>query len=337
MKRYILIILAAMFVLAGCAPQIIEPTFTENQLATRVNQILTSMPTQTGVPTLAPTEAEQSATAEATAEPSDTATAPTDEASKKLPTIESQPATEEVQPTETQAAVQDPAATTAATVTVLATATPGIPPTAPPTEVLPDSDPRRTLGSPTTTDDMSSPSTWNWPLGYSEFSEMTFKDGKMILEGLSDVSGWRLPILGPGTDMYIEMKARPQDCEGSDNYGIIFNIPVFKEADRGYLYSISCDGKYRLSKWDGKEGDDGKMTTLIWWKSNPAINTGSMVDNRLGVLVKDEKISLYANGILLDEKSDDMYRDGYFGVFVNPDLTENLTIEIDEMSYWDLD
>ena len=80
-----------------------------------------------------------------------------------------------------------------------------------------------------------------------------------------------------------------------------------------------------------------RVITLIPWKTNEAIKPGAKVDNRIGVMTKDGEIGLYVNGILLEKVTDSTYKNGFFGVLVNPDFTEELTIEIDEMSLWNLD
>ena len=251
MKKLLSLMLVCMIFISACTPSTVEPTFTNEQLATRVNQILTSMPTYTSAPTLAPTAEEQTGTGGTTVMPADTAVVPPeDTATPQLPT-------ETLQATEETAITGTPSETTA-TGTADAGATPGITQTPGPTEELPDSDPRLTLGTPTTVDTMDKTTTWNWPTGKLEFTSTRFENGKLILTGLTDVTGWQLPILTYTADKYIEMKAQARECRGSDNYGMIFNVPVFLEADRGYLFAISCDGKYQLRKWDGKFGEKGQ-------------------------------------------------------------------------------
>jgi hypothetical protein len=49
-----------------------------------------------------------------------------------------------------------------------------------------------------------------------------------------------------------------------------------------------------------------------------------------------KKLSLYANGVLLKEVSDDIHLSGKFGVFVGSVKTPDFTVLVDEMAYWDL-
>jgi len=48
----------------------------------------------------------------------------------------------------------------------------------------------------------------------------------------------------------------------------------------------------------------------------------------------DNRLILYVNGEKIDELSDDTYAEGFFGLYVNRDITENLTIVVDKVSYW---
>lgn len=316
MKKAILIVILVLM-LAACAP---EQEETDDQMATRVAQILTEeyvAPTQTEI--LPPDAIQISPT----------------------PQIEEEETPEGVliiSPTPT-ATVPSLTPTQTSTSTITPTPTATFTNTPEPSPTPPDSDPRRVLGAPASTDPMNSIETWHWPAGTQEFTAIDFNDGYMELTGLKEVAGWRLPMTPAGTDMYIEMTVRTGECTGEDSYGIIFRIPVFHEADRGYLFTISCDGFYRLTKWDGKAGEAGQGWRLVDWRASPYINAGSNQVNRIGVMTYGNRFYLYANGYLLNdsfilEDNDDPYHGGHFGAFVAAKNTENFTIYVDEMSYW---
>ncbi|HSV86959.1 MAG TPA: hypothetical protein VLH85_10315 [Levilinea sp.] len=344
MKRNAIIIslMLAMVLLAGCFPAP-DVTTADADMATRVAAILTEMPTGEGA---TPPEEPVAATpeeVEVTQAPTDTPEAtPTEEI---LPPTETPLPSPTAVPTETPmpdattmpaiplfTATQPAAANP--TPTPPATLTPGVvPPVS--TPVAPGStDPRNRLGAPSSTDPMNNATTWNWPSGVNPFTSIDFRDGAMRLTGLTEDAGWRLPLLPSTTNLYIEMTAYSPSCSGRDNFGIIFRVPVMREADRGYLFSVSCDGRYNLWMWDGKEGLEGKATTLIGWKTSAVIQSGSNATNRIGVMTYDDRLILYINGVKVDEIKDKTYVAGNFGVFVNPDSTENYTIVIDEMNYW---
>ena len=75
--------------------------------------------------------------------------------------------------------------------------------------------------------------------------------------------------------------------------------PTCSLADRGYLFGISCDGKFALRKWS-----IDTMTVLENWKTNDAILIGSNQTNRLGIMAKGNELKLYINGVLVDTVKD---------------------------------
>jgi len=83
--------------------------------------------------------------------------------------------------------------------------------------------------------------------------------------------------------------------------------------------------------WDGET-----MTNLLTPTESAAILAGSEKENRLGIWARGEKLGLYANGLLLREIEDDTFvKEGSFGIWVGARQTENFTIHVDEIAYWD--
>jgi len=328
MKRF-LPFLIILWVVAGCTG---GPVQSDADMATRVAQVLTSMPTNTGQPlspSPVPTETSP-AVVVVTLPPTDTVQPEETEAAAATDTLE--PTQEPIEaPTQTVEATATPQATSAG-------GSPTPPPTlAPggPTPTFPAGDPRLKLGSSTSTDPMNDEDTWVWPTGDSPFTDIVFKNGYLWLTGLTEKSGWRLPLLQTLPNMYIEMTANPGKCVTRDNYGIIFRVPNFRAADRGYLFAVACEGKYALWMWDGRVKPNGKATMLVTWKDSKAILKGPNQWNRVGVLTQADRITLYVNGVKLEEVSNSTYKDGAFGIFVNPaDDSGNFTLQVDEMSYW---
>jgi hypothetical protein len=316
MKKVFWIIILIL-ALAACSPQ---TELTDEQMATRVAQILTEEYVAPPATELPPPEAIQST---ATTEPQQANTP------EGVLVISATPT----------ATVPTPTFTVTSTSTITPTPTSTETNTPEPSLTPPATDPRQVLGSPASTDPMNSIETWHWPDGAQEYTDIAFNDGYMELIGLQPVAGWRLPMTAAGTDMYIEMTVRPGECTGEDSYGIIFRIPVFHEADRGYLFSVSCDGFYLLTKWDGKAGENGQGWRLLDWRASEHIKPGANQVNRIGVMTYGNRFYLYANGYLLNdsfilEDVDNPYPGGHFGVFVSAKNTEDFTIYVDEMSYW---
>ncbi len=312
MKRISVLLLIAVL-LSACGTRI-TPTISDAEMATKVASILTSMPTATGgvpkdltsptapLPTVAPTKA---------------------------------PATQAPSQAPTQAATQPPAAT-ATKAPPAATATP-VPPTPKPTATkgptatLVPGDPRSSLGQPTWSDSMSTSD--NWPTGADAagFTDVDFSNGAMQLTALKPADGWRMSTADSLTDFYLEISVNTSTCKGKDRYGVIFRVPAKENPDQGYLVDFTCDGKYGLRKWDGPENT---MEALTLWKANAAIKSGANQTNRLGVLVKGTKITLYANGVKLTEVTDIGYKSGFFGVSAAAIDSSKYTVNIDKVDYW---
>lgn len=312
MKKMTLIAFIVMvFVLSSCNlpgfdGQTQEPD--DDSLATEIANILTgtpievqNTPTSTAVPEITETEAEQTSATpqEETEEPQDT-----DE-----PTIAPSDISEPEEATPTPTATNTPLPTT--------------------TPTLADTDPAASLGSPDWVDTMDDGD--NWPTGFNEYTSIEFEDGFLKLtEETGSIDGWRLswPYL---VDFYLEITLKTPECDTNDHYGIIFRVPENANANKGYLYGINCNGQYSLRLWDGEV-----MSSLVSWRDNDAIKAGANEVNRLGVMAKGENLTLYINGQKVNEVSSSAYLEGSFGVFVGSGgITEDLTVWVDEIKYWD--
>jgi hypothetical protein len=213
--------------------------------------------------------------------------------------------------------------TSAPSVTPTATETP------PPTPTAVEGDPRQTLGDPTFQDTKFKEDV-NWGSAWKdEFTQGEFSNNEMVLTSVG-VDGWTLtwPIV---TDFYIEMTATTGDCSGMDRYGLIVRVP--KSFDRGYLYGFTCDGKYSLRIWDPAKK---QYTYLINWTHSDEIMAGSNKTNRIGLMARGEKFTLYANGVEIDSATDSRFDKGQFGPYIGHANTEDFTIYIKEIAYWDL-
>jgi hypothetical protein len=330
MKKYLsLISLICVFGLSSCvlprssgaSQQPGSPTLSDVQMQTQIAMVLTAMPTPTGG-------------GPANTEPTKAQTSPTVGATK--------PILPSASPTQTVAVPSDtpvpqPTATPTAAVSPTSTATSGPTPTTGPSPTASPADPRTKLGKPSATDPMDNASTWIWPTGGNDFTKIDFGDGAMTLTSLKKTMGWRLAN-PKGTDfsnLYLEMTVKTGTCAGADQYGLIARVPVLKDADRGYLFGVTCDGKYSLRKWDGTAGTKGVLTRLKDWTASSAISKGSNQTNRLGLMMSGSRLILYVNGTLLGEVQDSSFASGYFGVYIGSNQTDNLAVKIDEMSYWE--
>jgi hypothetical protein len=235
--------------------------------------------------------------------------------------------TEEILPTPTPLPTDTPAPSPTSTPTPTEvpptpTQTPPLTPTLTPLA----SDPRPGLGNPTLRDTFQDAANWN--LTEDDHARMEILNGQLVMTSFNPDFWNSWAFTGPRSqNFYLEISGSSGACSGRDRFGLIFRAP---DNTRGYLYGLSCDGSYSLWIWDGST-----EIRLIDWTSSPYINAGSDQINRIGVMVRGNQISLYANGSLLTEVSDGTYESGRFGVFVGSAATENYTARIDELAFWE--
>lgn len=238
---------------------------------------------------------------------------------------------------------QNPTATTAPTQTVAPSSTPEPatktpPPATPtvetaatplPTPTSPSGDPKASLGEPTWHSTLDS--TRAFYQYENEGTRVTIENGALVLTGLTSNGwlGWSLTYSNPAQNFYLEAVFSPQACSGADLYGLIFRSA---NNEQGYFYGLTCDGRYNLHARDFKDGSDKVLADLT---PGSPIQMGSNSVNRAGVLVNGSSIRLYANGTLLQEITDDTFKEkGNFGAIVAANETAGFTVKMEEISLW---
>lgn len=291
---FISILLMAV-VLTGCnypASQEKAPEDADDSMATEIARILTGTPVEAEPTPTLPEPLEE--TVEETEEAPTSTLEPTEETVEETaePTPTNTP-TEEVEPTPT----------------------------------LSGADPAASLGDPDWVDDMANGD--NWPTGVNKYTTIAFEDSTLKLTAETDLDGWRLswPYL---TDFYLEASMQTPDCETSDHYGLMFRVPAKADANKGYLFGITCDGRYSLRRWDGQT-----MYFPVNWTASDVIAKGENAVNKLGVMAREAEIALYINGQKVDEVTDNAYLEGSFGIFVGKDNTDDFTVWVDQVRYWE--
>ncbi|HEX9616811.1 MAG TPA: hypothetical protein VGA03_05300 [Anaerolineales bacterium] len=192
------------------------------------------------------------------------------------------------------------------------------------------SDPRARFGNPDFSDTFTSGE--NWALFEDEHVSFEVASNRLLMTAFNPDSwdSWMLswPSL---EDFYIEMTATQERCSGLDRFGMMLRATRTGKGYVGYLMGAACDGRYSLRRWNGD-----KFVTLIDWTASDRLNAGSDQTNRIGLLAEGNRLGLYANGNLLEEISDDTHTEGRIGVFVGSVNTEDFTVQVDEVAFWEL-
>jgi len=183
------------------------------------------------------------------------------------------------------------------------------------------------LGAPTWVDTFDSAAYWY--LLETENTKFEVEDGQMVMTSYNPGGGeeWGLSSKGGIADFYMEATFKTgKECSGLDRYGLLVRAP---DPNKGYVYGFSCDGRFRIYKWDGEH-----YQPIQEWKSSGDILAGPDKVNRLGIWLEGDTIRLYANRKLLGEYTDDTYSEGRFGLFIGSANTEDLVVYVDEIAYW---
>jgi hypothetical protein len=239
----------------------------------------------------------------------------------------------------TQKATEPPAATTAPSQTVEASASPTNTPsveasstasTTPTSTGIPG-DPITSLGQPDWKDNFQKASTWGLQSPYDDgHTRVSIDPGKLVLMSYNADGwlGWRMMNIKI-KNFYLQTTIQTLTCSGSDMYGIIFRSP---DNNKAYWLSITCDGHYSL-----EVGDINALNTVIESKTSALINAGSNQSNRFGIMAQGNKISIYANGKLVEEVTNDtLLNAGSFGYYIAGNKTAGFTVEATEIAYWNL-
>jgi hypothetical protein len=184
------------------------------------------------------------------------------------------------------------------------------------------------LGNPTWVDTFDNAN--NWTLINNDYTVWEIKNGSLAITGLQagDIDRWGMSKHPPVKDFYLEIKAKTGGkCRAFDAYGVIVRAP---DSDAGYVFGLSCNGEYRLYKWDGID-----FKGIQGFTPSKYIHTGPFATNRLGIMARGDSLKLYANGHLLGEFSDPYYTEGMFGLYVGPLYTAKFRVMIDEIALWE--
>jgi hypothetical protein len=206
-------------------------------------------------------------------------------------------------------------------------------PTSAPTATFSPNDPKANLGAATVEDTFDDSSTW--PTYTDDHVGFSIGDGVLHMTAANPdfYDGWTLST--PSSDnFYIEAQGQfIQTCTERDHFGIVARGVCTGGKCSGYLFSVTCDGRYRLSIWDGVAN---QTTYLTPWTQSSAINAGPGQTNVLGFMGDGSKLSLYANGQLLQEVTDGTFDTGLFGLFIGSAQTPDLKADVDQISMWSL-
>ncbi len=175
-------------------------------------------------------------------------------------------------------------------------------------------------------DDFSDPAS-GWVAESDASAEVEYQDGVMhILVKASNSLAWA-SAAREIDDFRVAVEATQVGGPDDNEYGVLVRM---QDADHFYCFSISGDGYYLVSKYDGEEwealsGDD--------WLPSDAIHLGAAT-NLLEIVCQGATMTFFVNGVQLVEVKDGSYSRGdvglYAGSFFEPDVQvhfDNLRVD----------
>lgn len=192
-------------------------------------------------------------------------------------------------------------------------------------------DPAANLGKPTWNDTFQKASVWGLQSPYDDgHTRVSIENGRLLIKSYDSNNwrGWRM-MNTKIQNFYLETTIQTQACADGDLYGLLFRSP---DNAKAYWLNITCDGHYSLDA-----GDINKLDSVIPSKTTSLLKAGSNQTNRLGVMAQGDKISLYANGQLIESVTNTAIGGpGAFGYFIAAKKTAGFTIAVTEVQYWEL-
>lgn len=159
------------------------------------------------------------------------------------------------------------------------------------------------------------------------------KDGKLVMTALQPTGDqWRVARASYLDNFYLQSKfAAGGACGGKDGYGLLVRAPDKKDGNinTGYVFSFSCDGKYRVYRMD-----NGNFNNIQNWTTHSAIRAGANQANVMGISAVGNNFRFFANNVLLFEFNDNAYAGGLYGLMIRSELTQNFQVFVDEIAGW---
>ncbi len=171
-------------------------------------------------------------------------------------------------------------------------------------------------------DDFSDPAS-GWQAESDASAEVGYYEGVMRL--LVKVPN-RLAWASAGrefSDFHLAVEATQVAGPDDNEYGILVRV---RDADHFYRFSISGDGYYQVSKYDGEEwvvlsGD---------WTPSDAIRMG-VATNLLEVVCQGTTMTFLANGVTLTQVEDRSYPRGDVGLYAGSFFEPGVEVHFDDL------
>jgi hypothetical protein len=125
------------------------------------------------------------------------------------------------------------------------------------------------------------------------------------------------------SDFHLAVEARQVAGPDDNEYGVLARM---QDAKHFYRFSISGDGYYQVSKYDGETWEPLNGD----WASSDAIQQGAAT-NLLEVICRGAKLTFLVNGVELIQVEDTGYRQGDVGLYAGSFFETGVEVHFDNL------
>jgi len=173
------------------------------------------------------------------------------------------------------------------------------------------------------TDDFSDPGS-GWKTESDASAEVGYHDGKMrIFVVVPNRLAW-VSLAQEFSDFRLTVDATQVAGPDDNEYGVLVRM---KDSGSFYRFSISGDGYYMISKYDGD----------IWtplsgdWAPSDAIHSGQ-AKNQIVVVCDGAHLEFFVNDVLMAEIDDESYAKGGIGLYVGSFFESGVEVHFDNLT-----
>ena len=171
-------------------------------------------------------------------------------------------------------------------------------------------------------DDFSDPAS-GWQVESDASAKVEYYDGAMRILVQSPN---RLAWASAGrefSDFHLTVEATQVAGPDDNEYGVLARM---QDAKHFYRFSISGDGYYQVSKYDGEAWEPLNGD----WASSEAIQQGAAT-NRLEVVCRGAALTFLVNGVELIQVEDADYRQGDVGLYAGSFFETGVEVHFDDL------
>ncbi len=130
-------------------------------------------------------------------------------------------------------------------------------------------------------------------------------------------------------DFYGEITAKPNLCEGTDEYGVILRAVQLRDF---YRLAISCGGTVKVSR-----SSEGNLFSVIPSMPVNFHQTGPPGTVKIGFLANGTEIRFFINDQFLFSVQDIVLRSGTIGTFIHSQGGSTVSVNFSDFALWEID